>query len=460
MPFLIIGFFVLDEPNTKNELKFVITLGVFHLLGIFSVVSLGGSHLKNSDKEIVISTCKSHFFLKVKLISVYVFGACYLLYCGLNIWECVFQIEVLGIANYVVTSVQVLIILIYFALFYKRQYKYKCYQKIITIFAISLIYICTSADALSSVFPLKLHTNSTLPPQNIARAIKALDKTEPLVPSAIIEFSLLTIALIFQQASETNGEADLQSIDSNSTDSVNLNYKVEFGCEFTKTMIQYIFFLASCSIFAFTFAELLSESTADLNAYILMHLIINSTTLVLVIIIFIFFIRLIRQKCENSDDNCKCSCSNSSFSPWLIILIVTFVCHIIHLIVCCHCKELREHVNISQHVLADNIINVIIAIIQLLFVLGTYFFRKCAVSDTGSKLVRKFVYFSCSLIGMINMGQWISYSIGKEKLMYKPDIDNFWKLFKTFTFFLSIFFRFQTGLEFLKLYWCSIKPKT
>lgn len=338
------GYFVLDEPKSKHEFNFVTTLLIFHLCGTLLVVSLGITHLINSGEEIVTSTFKSYSFLKVKLISVYVFGACYILYCGLNIWECIFQIEssektdqAVGIANYIVTSVQVLIILIYFALFYKRQYKYKYYQKVLIIFATSLVYISTSADTLSSAFPFKPHTNSTSPPQNITRANKAIDKTEPLVPSAIMEFSLLTIALIFQQVGETNGEADLQSIVSNSINTtVDLDNTVEFVSKFTKTMIQYIFFLASCAIFAFTFAELLSDSTADLDAYILMHLIINSTTLVLVTIIFIFFIGLVLQKCENSDDNCKCSCSNSSLSLWLIILIATCICHICHLIVLLH----------------------------------------------------------------------------------------------------------------------------
>lgn len=144
--------------------------------------------------------------------------------------------------------------MIYFALFYKRQYKYKYCQKVLNIFAISLVYISTSADALSSAFPFKPHTNSTSPPQNITRANKAIDKTKPLVPSAIMEFSLLTIALIFQQAGETNGEADLQSIVSNSINTtVDLDNTVEFVSKFTKTMIQYIFFHASCAIFAFTF---------------------------------------------------------------------------------------------------------------------------------------------------------------------------------------------------------------
>lgn len=90
MFFFIIGYFVLDELNIKNELKFVIILCVFYFLGIFLIVFLGGSYLKNSDKEIVILICKSYFFLKVKLILVYVFGVFYFFYCGLNIWECVF----------------------------------------------------------------------------------------------------------------------------------------------------------------------------------------------------------------------------------------------------------------------------------------------------------------------------------------------------------------------------------
>lgn len=51
------------------------------------------------------------------------------------------------------------------------------------------------------------------------------------------------------------------------------------------------------------------------------------------------------------------------------------------------------------------------------------------------------------------MGLWISDSISKENLIYKVDDDDFWNLFKNVTLLLTTFFRFQTSLEFLKLYW-------
>lgn len=58
---------------------------------------------------------------------------------------------------------------------------------------------------------------------------------------------------------------------------------------------------------------------------------------------------------------------------------------------------------------------------------------------------------------MMNIGLWFCDIIGKENLIYKPDEEPIWKLCKSFSLLLSIFYRFQTGLEFLKLYWHNNK---
>lgn len=73
--------------------------------------------------------------------------------------------------------------------------------------------------------------------------------------------------------------------------------------------------------------------------------------------------------------------------------------------------------------------------------------------ECESNRCKEIVYFACSLLGILNMGLWISDSISKENIIYKEDDDDFWNLFKNVTLLLTTFFRFQASLEFIKLYW-------
>lgn len=436
-----------------------------------SVIVLGIIHFYKSSKDIVTLTRKKYSFLKIKIVIIYIFGACYFLFCGLNIWKHIDlavgsekNTHQIRVANHIITFAQIFILLIYFTLFHQRQHEYTCCQ-IISIVAFFSTYVGDLNNALSPEFLCKTNTSST--PQNITRATEALKKTEPLISAAIIGFSLLTIALIFPKDSETSGvsdlsindtresdlpindtrESELSTTESRLTDSKDL---VDIITELFKTTIQQFFFIVSFGIFAFTFTLILSNhQSADLVAYVITQIAIKAITSLLLLIILLILI------CRNKENVCKCSRMIFSVNVWLVILIVTCIYHIFYHTVCIIRVEYIAHADIEILVFVENIVTITMALLQTPIIVGTYLCRTC--DNRVSKKGMEFIYLLCSLIGMMNIGLWFSDIIGKEKLIYNPDEEPIWKLCKSFSLLLSIFYRFQTGLEFLKLYWHNNK---
>lgn len=454
----------LGRSETEREMFVLILLLAIRIVGTVLVIIFGKICFNNGDEDIVTLNRKKQSLLKIKFIVVYIFGACHFLHCGLNIWKHIFLADnkVIGLINYIITSLQIFILLIYFALFYQRQYEYTCCQKILLLFTIIFTYSGDSIDALSSNFLCKTHPTH-LTPQSVTRATVALQKTEPLISAAIVGFSLLTIALIFPKSSEAHEESDLPTnltresdlhtndacesdMPRNETRLTHFDDIPNNKTKVFKTTIQHFCFIVSFGIIAFTFTILLSNNqSADLVVYVITLIAMKAVILLLVLIIFLILI------CTNIKDFCKCSCI-SSFNVGLVILIVTCLYHIFYHTVCIIRSDNTAHANIKFLVFLEYIVTIMMALLQTLVIVGTYLCR--TYDNMISKTRMKIIYFLFSLIGMMNMGLWFSDIIGKEMLIYNPvEEPIFWKLCKSFSFLLSIFYRLQTGLEFLKLYW-------
>lgn len=452
---------VMDEA--KKELYAVIILLIVHFCGTLAVLILVRIRFSKRDIRLECVYRKEDSFFKIKLISVYIFGTCYSLFCGLCFWKQIDKkdeladliqtdIKGVGIASYITTFIHISILSIYLAVFDKELYLYTPRVKLISGFAIFFTCIGTSIDALSSEFLYNTHTNSTLPPQDVPRAVEVMKKLEPLISSTIIGFFLMTIDLLFSKGNNTLSCFDLQNKNSCSQRPDDLKIKLR------KTFIHHIFILTSFGMFAFSATEILtSDPSADLKAYVITQIVIKCINLVLVLIILSILIGFLCKKCENTKTNCKCSCTIFPLNISFLIIIVTCIFHTFYHLVCSFRNEYIANASIKIYVLVENIITIIIAVLQTLFVLGSYSCRKC--ENCVSKLCKEFVHFVCSLIGIMNLGIWVSDIIGKERLIYKPE-NNIWEICKTFSLLFSNFFLLQIGLEFLKLYWRNEKKKT
>lgn len=438
---------------------------VSHFLGVLPVAILG--KIRPKDEWIECFDRRGISFLKLKLISMYFFGTCYFLHCGLYIWKHSLEHEnkELGIICYAMTAVHVFCLFIYFEVFYRRKCEHTCCNTFLSVVAIIFTNISTWIDALSSAYLFKPHSNSSLPVQNETRAMETIEETEPLISSAIVSFSLLTISLLFPKAGDacTLSRSDVQKVD------LTLNNDFAFYSQIIKTckiIVQILFLLLSFGLVAFTFTELLTEeSIADLKAYTITQIVFKSIILLLVLINCICFFGERLKNClsfkefKNCSNICKSVCKIVCFNAWVVLFVIACIGNVFYHVACGICINDIQDIEIDVYVIVEIIISIIAAVLQTFFIIGTYYNVKCENCDDSiryeceSNRCKEIVYFACSLLGILNMGLWISDSISKENLIYKEDDDDFWNLFKNVTLLLTTFFRFQTSLEFLKLYW-------
>lgn len=172
-----------------------------------------------------------------------------------------------------------------------------------------------------------------------------------------------------------------------------------------------------------------------------------------------FFCKLKRycsscEACRKPKNIHKCLCN-----VWVVILIMTCFCNSLYHVLCCiFIRDLKD-IQIEDYVLVDNIVDLIIAVLQIFFISVNYMYydKICENSNNINKCEKwifdKGVHILYSLLCISNMGLWISDSIRDKRLIYKADNSNdFWTLFISFLFLISIFFHFQISFEFLKLY--------
>lgn len=205
--YVLISIYV-DSVELK-EMSVLISLLVSHAFGILVIAILGAIPLNQLRKERAnYFDLRGNTFVKIKLILMFTFGVFYIFHCGLYIWKPFLNYanKWIGIASYVVGGLHIFLLLLYFAMFDKRDYReYTCNrrctdpslegkkkrcQNAISILAIFFSNFGSWIDALSTACLFKTHTDPT---QNVTRAIEVIEKTKPLISSAIIGFSLLTI---------------------------------------------------------------------------------------------------------------------------------------------------------------------------------------------------------------------------------------------------------------------------
>lgn len=455
--YVLISIYV-DSVELK-EMSVLISLLVSHAFGILVIAILGAIQLNQLRKERAnYFDLRGNTFVKIKLILMFTFGVFYIFHCGLYIWKPFLNYanKWIGIASYVVGGLHIFLLLLYFAMFDKRDYReYTCNrrctdpslegkkkrcQNAISILAIFFSNFGSWIDALSTACLFKTHTDPT---QNVTRAIEVIEKTKPLISSAIIGFSLLTIDFLFPKTSMTFSESDLQTNDTPLRHSVNSN---NFMWRCFKTMAQHIFFLASFGFFAFTFTEILiSDPSADLKAYVITQISIKTLNVLIILTLSITCTICLYGK------RSSISITMSHYNVWLFMLIFTCIGNISYHIACFFLSDSIHNENIKEIIYGDNIVSIILAVLQTLFIIGNYLGNINENWDDSSKS-KNCVYFTCSLLSMLNFGLMISDSIGKEGLIFKPCDCKVGSILKTVSLLLTIIFHFQTSLEFLKLY--------
>lgn len=399
---------------------------------------------------------------------MYILGLWHFLYCGFYGWKYGNLGNKLGVISYIFSIFYTFSLFIILTLFHERKDDNTWSESFCTL-CIVLVNIFSSIDVLSSDFMFKIDnekasnfskTNTSSP----SRAIEAIENADQFLSPPVIEFSLLAIDLLLSKACESNFPKRGSSSDLSKDQKNRLLLS-----RFMKTSIRHIFFLLSCAFAAFTFTEFLKDeiSSSDIEIYVITHNVISSIVLLLLILPILYMIK--DWTCKIKDTTCKKIisqfCKTFQFNFWVFILFITSIGSVIYNILSCLGTRNTKMQNYTL-IYVDKIINIVIVFPQTLFILWTYSCKKSENStgvDCCNKNFRRSNFFKwlpmdgmyivCSLLSIINLGLWVSESIGKEELIFFEGDKDFMMIYIKLSFFLTIFYRFQTGLEFLKLFW-------
>lgn len=188
----------------------------FSVFGLCSIIALifarfgYGRYVHNS---------KGIPFLKIKLISMNIFGVGFMFHCGLYYWKhsidvkCANDTKTIGKVYNMLSIIFTFFLFVYFSLFYKRGYQNKFVENLCSLgilIANSCIWLDTLFSESDFLFRIK-DINDTSTGANISneteihRVFEAIETTDPFLSPAMIEFSLMAIDLLFTKTDDFNG---------------------------------------------------------------------------------------------------------------------------------------------------------------------------------------------------------------------------------------------------------------
>ena len=409
-------------------------------------------HKANLENESILSrpNVKEITFLKVKLFSMILFGLCYIIHCVLYAWKHSMDNSLnhqLGLAYNIITILYVVCLYIYFSTHQQKQSKNKCGYKILSLtllIANVSIWLDTIFSESGYLFSSNIGQNNTSPMSNsnsTTRAEEAIRKTDPYFLPATIEFSLITIDMLFYKKKEVpraNGANEIKQ-------------KVPF----IPLLLQVIVFMASFSLFVFTFIVLLTDSddknyANDFITYVYIQLVLKLMIFALIVPCTILVFNSLR--------------FHFNISAFVLIFpcFGNVIYHMFYLYSFFSKKGPRVKNSVPVSI-TDNSVSILIAFFQTLFLLGIDSPNRTdslIIDYPGvyGRLKDKFIHYSCSLLSIINIGLWVceSFGEGRHPVFSIEFYDAYdlpvWIIFNKLVLPLTIFFRFHSGLHFMKFY--------
>lgn len=402
--------------------------------------------VETNERDVDVQHPQKITFWKIKLFSMYLFGFCYLFHCGLYAWKHNSESSTnhrLGLSYNIITIFYVFSLFIYFAMFHAKPYKNDRIENVCTLLILVSnvsIWLDTLFSESDFLFERNIENLNESRAEKLTdlypKAEEVIEKTDPYLSPAMIEFSLITIDMLFSK------EDTYKRTGKNQT-----TKRQPIG--FIKACGQYFIFLLSFAFFAFTFSVVLLPFNTELNentfiTYVSIELVLKMFSLGLISICIIPVYKKLTYH----------------LNVGAFILIITCFGNVLYHMFYCFAlySNADENDAISW---VNNVVSIAVAGLQTYFILGIH---SCIVFDK-SKMVniswkeKNRMYYLCSLLSMINFGLWICDSLGEErfpvfsKILFEAYGQSVWSVINKLILPLTIFFRFHTGLDFLKLYW-------
>lgn len=418
------------------------------LLDIFSFGRLIYLRSKISNERILTT---GFTFLKVKLVLLYIFGVGYLFHSGMYVWKHTLPEDcpdnsLLDCAYEVFSMIYIFIIFVYFALFYNTKPKRNITEHYIILSFIVIANVCIWLNAI-------LFASDFLDEKkkNLNKAESAIKKIDTFCSPAMVEFSLMVIDMILTENHTVEGSSKWKLHTKSD--------KIKSRKNITLIIIHIALSVLVLAFFAFVFTVvLITDSDDKLIAYPEYFNIYFSFELILKVIMLALL-----NVCLYLEWKYLAFHLNLSS----IVLCVTCTGNVAYHILYCFViiiDDIKTHTVSYICPLIVNAISIIIAILQTMFIIGIHskhYIRllNCHQCLPTKCLHTKCVYYVCYVLGVFNLGLWISDSIGEDRravfsFVYYQAIDcKALSIILTAIFPVTIFFRFQTGLDFLKFFW-------
>ena len=382
-------------------------------------------------------------FSMAKQISMYIFSGFFSLHISYHLWihteSCWSIIMNISILFYLVY--------IFFRFFFFRRKKTDniCRELVLSI----LIYLANTFDffipLLESTNVSNCGENITSLEQNSNTDIFVLERINPFLVPGIVGFTLLT----FEYES-------FSSFGTNKKKTTNNEYNSQMVTAYQERiklyLVHHIFFMLVFALFCFILTQKLKdffiiESTLEILIYVRFFL-----KAIEFISFFIMFWKLKLSFCSWIKK------IRSNFASSLDISVVTFfiafIFHfLLHIFVIIYCEE--------YGIFAISIIGLIMIIMvdipQAIFILHILLYSSDCDSEHRNIQSKELILnLTTSVCGFLNMGLWISDSIVIDwintTLFCKTRNESLIGFLNVVVYF-TIFYHYQTGLAFLKVYW-------
>lgn len=468
----------------RNELIVIIIFLISNVFGILGFLFL--IYLRCRISSVRIYTTE-FTFSKLKLILLYIFGIGYMFHSGLFAWKHHgIQEDWPGNSclNFIYDVLSILysfVIFAYFALFYDRKLE-KAVKKYYVLTLIHVANVCVWLNAIlfGSDFLYENLTNInntsdsgiTVTESNLA--VEAIEKADVFCLPAMVEFSLMSIDMLFTDNDytiDTFSTRNLQLIDESKNKEKIYHFVVKF--------VQIVVSLAAIVFFAFVFTVVLTTSSSNnivhLFHYFLVYFCFElGIKSVMVLLIFIYTILHVKW-----NDNSECvlvrwyrliyNFVSAWRNPSSWVLIITTFGNIVYHIIYCYALSSGyiDIPSVSYNIsLLANIVSLLLALLQMLMILAIRSKDLICTSPHVNKQLKclhsTYMHYTCFILGVFNLALWASDSIGEDRRSVLSIVYT-WSnkelgssVLYTIVFPITVFYRFQTGTDFLEFYWENV----
>lgn len=393
---------------------------------------------------------RANAWLNLLRFFMYILGGCHLLYCLVYAWDSQNSDIFLTIIIFV-TMGYIGSLLFHSLFFLAKERTLTVIQPLLLVgilFANIFIILLPIVDNKNSYTFYCHQYNSTTQNSNITFHIasSASQKVYPILIPGLLGFSLM----MFQdELSGTNKRNNRFCVDS---ESHNIS-----KWSLIKRMSLLFFFLMSFGLFCFALtAKLTIYLDSDFETFNILQIILKIIILISLIVVIIIFVKRKLVICSRKKNDLLI------MSEWEIINIICCSCSVwYHILLFIYVSK-----NIIRNVvfLANNSIDIAVSIPQTVLIILAYS-TNASKEDNQNQNQCENESFLChlfSIIGLINMGFWLSDGIGAEWLtVLCCENSEFFlignRLLNCFLHF-KIFFHFQTFLLCLNFLWRPILP--